>query len=152
MRKHEWSYLAGLLDGEGTFTISTLHPTGYPAYNFRDIYIANTNIDVMNWLKERLDGSIRVSRESPDRNTKTLYKWHPSAKQHEYIIRNTFPFLVIKKKHAQLLMEFIELKKKQNAWGRGRNGLTEQERAERNTILEKVSILNQRGLKTALND
>ena len=153
MKKLEWAYLAGLFDGEGTFTISNSPPrNNSPSYAFKEIYVTNTNLEVLEWIKDKLDGSIRVTKYGDDKGWKDVYKWHCGAKQHFYLVKNMLPFLIIKRIQAECILEFIKLKKKQKANKRGIYGLTDKEWEERNKILQKVRALNKRAVNTALND
>jgi hypothetical protein len=150
MKKHRWSYLAGLFDGEGSFTISNLVRHDRPAYAFREIFITNTNVKIMDWLSKNFGGKVRVSRYG-DKGWKDVYKWHASAKDHKYIIRNILPFLIVKKKQAEKVLEFILLKEKQNT-KRGPIGLSKEEWQKRNSILIEVRALNKKAVNTALRD
>lgn len=146
MKKLQWAYLAGLFDGEGTFTISNSPPrNGSPSYAFREVYVTNTNLEVLEWLKSKLGGTIRITRHS-GKGWKDVYKWHAGAKQHYYVVKNILPFLIIKKKQAELILKFIKLKDKQNASKRGRKGLTKSEWEKRNKILQEVRALNKKSI------
>ena len=146
MKRNQWAYLAGLFDGEGTFTISNSPPNnGRPSYAFREVYVTNTNLEVLNWLKDKLGGTIRVTKYGKN-GWKDVYKWHAGAKQHYYVVKNMLPFLIIKKKQAELILKFIKLKEKQKANRRGPKGLTSMERNKRDEILQQVRALNKKSI------
>lgn len=146
MNNINWSYIAGLFDGEGTFTISKARRKDYPDYSFEEIYITNSNKEIMNWLVENLGGSIRITRYG-NKKWKNVYKWFLPAKMRVDFIKNIIPFVIIKKKQALLLLDFISLMESQKAKIRGINGLTNSERNEREKILIQVRALNRRGVK-----
>lgn len=148
----KWSYTAGLFDGEGTFTISSLKRNELPDYVFAEIYITNTNQEVMSWLKDNFGGSIRLSRRL-GKNWKDCYKWFLPAKRRKEFITKILPYLIIKKNQAKLLLELFTLMENQKASLRGKNGLTLEESKLRQDILVKVKSYNKRGVKNiTLND
>lgn len=148
MNNIKWSYVAGLFDGEGTFTMSSLKRKGLPDYVFGEIYITNTNQEIMSWLKDNFGGSIRVSRYG-EKGWKDCYKWFLSQKGRRQFIEQIIPFLIIKKKQASLLLELFTLMELQKASKRGTGGLTKSEVTSRNKILLQVKILNKRAVKTS---
>lgn len=148
MNNINWSYLAGLFDGEGTFTISKGRRKGYPDYSFEEIYITNSNKEIMDWLVENFGGSVRITRHGDkEKNWKDVYKWFLPAKRRKEFIKNITPLLIIKRKQALLLLEYISLVESQNGKIRGVKGLTDSERSERERILTQVRALNRRGVK-----
>lgn len=152
MKRNQWAYFAGLFDGEGTFTISNNPPRNNgPSYAFREIFVTNTNLEVLEWLRDHLGGTIRVTKYAKN-GWKDVYKWYVGTKQHYYVVKNMLPFLIIKKKQAKLILKFIKLKEKQKADKRGTGGLTKQEWEQRNDILQQVRVLNKRAVNTTLND
>lgn len=148
MNNINWSYIAGLFDGEGTFTISKGRRKGYPDYSFEEIYITNSNKEVMDWLVGNFGGSVRITRYGDKKkNWKDVYKWFLPAKERKNFIENIVQFLIIKKKQAHLLLEFLSLIEAQNGKIRGIKGLTNAERLQRENILTQIRTLNRRGVK-----
>ena len=113
--KTAWSYLAGLLDGEGCFTITGIwkrNKEGSKPYFHMNLIISlyNTNLDVMHWLIEHFGGTYYVHHPSKKPTHKTGYSWHPKgAKNKELLILGTLPYLVIKRKQALLSLEYLRL-------------------------------------------
>ena len=91
LKRTEWNYIAGFIDGEGTICISGKSPL---------IGIYNSNVEVMRWLKTKL-------------NFQTLYKIKREGRKIEYSIRlsqkegitklliKLMPYLKIKKQTAK---------------------------------------------------
>lgn len=134
--KTSWSYLAGLLDGEGCFTIAgswkkAKNGTSYFHMNLL-ISLYNNNLDIMRWLIEHFGGTFYVHHPSKKPNHKTGYSWHPKgAKNRELLILGILPYLVIKKKQAQIALNYLRLE--------GKNP------EERIKMREEIQVLNGHG-------
>lgn len=90
------AYVAGLIDGEGTIVLMPR----------REVSIANTNKDVMDYLLSTLGGHVRIAYRGND-VWKDLYTWHIGGGiQCLYFLRIISPYLIIKRsKAAQLIIE-----------------------------------------------
>ena len=149
------AYLAGLFDGEGTFTITTLKTAKYPKYYFVEVYLTNTNKGIMDWLSTILDGKACITRHSDKgKNWKDVYKFNVHAKDKEVFIKKIYLYLRIKKEQARLALELLSMIREQKASKRGIGGLSLQEREARQQIAISIVSFNKRGLsKTAsVND
>ena len=120
-RKENWAYLAGLLDGEGCFTITGFWKKRLPApktpegalHYFKmglTIILYNTDVRVMKWLVQHFGGTYYVHHPSKQPNHKTGYSWHPKgAKNKELMILATLPYLIIKREQAQISLEYLRM-------------------------------------------
>lgn len=96
-------YLAGIIDGEGTFSVNksmrlddrSIHPTYFPVF-----YIANNNLDLMNFLVKNFSGKIYGRKNSK------CYTWHCSPLSIVTIIDKILPYLIVKKNQAIVLRNF----------------------------------------------
>jgi len=118
--KTKYAYMAGLLDGEGYIGLSKYKQNRYNngfSYKSR-VVIANCNLEILEWVKNNFGGYItkeKIVRENWTQGYKLqigyLEKWLPKV----------IPYMVGKKKKAQLLMEASRLlnerKKKTNQAG-----------------------------------
>lgn len=110
----ELAYLAGLLDGEGCIHIcdKMVRPRksrgvrkSWRPFNRNINYscavsIANTNTEVLYWIKERFGGSV-FSRNKPEKiYWDTKKSWHMSMKNMAELLQKLLPYLIIKKKQA----------------------------------------------------
>jgi|SRR5215831_7195786 len=113
--KTDWSYLAGLLDGEGCFTIAgswkiTKNGKKYFHFNLL-ISLYNNNLDVMKWLIEHFGGAYYVHHPSKHQNHKVGYSWHPKgARNKELLLLAILPYLIIKKRQAQIALDYLRLR------------------------------------------
>lgn len=118
----EWAYAAALMDGEGSFSIT--HGTGkskagkpYPLFDSK-VMIPNTSTDLMEWLKNTFGGTYFVTvkhiskkaRANGQKSLKPCYRWiaNKYALQ-EWFTRGIYPYLIIKKRQAEVALEFVAL-------------------------------------------
>jgi len=111
------AYTAGLLDGDGCIQISSVEPnnkgTQKTKYHNLSVQITNTNKEVINWLKDIFGGFItsRYSLPSSRKDCKTGFVWHIATIQAKDFLESIYPYLIIKKKQADLAIRFQENKK-----------------------------------------
>lgn len=106
----EAAYIAGFIDGEGTISLNRLfkkhpHPTFYPL-----VRIDNVNKEVLTWINERIGGRLHhiIEKRINHQN-----KWRlDTARTLEIteLLKQLIPFLKVKRKHAEVLFEFCELR------------------------------------------
>jgi len=98
------SYLAGIIDGEGTINIYK-GKRSRSEYNLR-FYVVNTDKRMIEWLKANFGGLVysRKSKEHPDWRKK--WEWVLDKKQVDLILKDIIPFLQIKKEQANLALKF----------------------------------------------
>jgi hypothetical protein len=106
------AYIAGLIDGEGAFMItrSTNWDRPTPSYTPR-VKIAMTTREPLDFVVEHLGlGKINVEVVRKKRpKSKDIYQWqvHSLTNVHK-LCELILPYLVLKKKHAQHLIEYCE--------------------------------------------
>lgn len=102
--------MAGIVDGEGSIVIyknSSLVNT----YN-SEVVIPNTSLTLMKWLMDNFGGrySTLYPKDSHGYNRKPLYRWRVSGKKNRVnLILGILPYLVIKKRQAEVMLEFERL-------------------------------------------
>jgi hypothetical protein len=146
MSKTELAYFAGIIDGEGTISVSKNHNSGYNGYSvvFR---VYNTNKEVLNWIKNKtnMDG-VKLSPVSKGSSTwnrpniKPLWKWQTHANGMREILPLVIPYMIIKKRIAELTLEFLSLSKQPSSM------INKKDQIKRNNIYLKLRKLNKRGL------
>lgn len=113
------AYLAGLIDGEGCFHISdkVIKPrksrglrSNKRGWNKRTnfsttISVSNTNLEVLNWLKDTFGGNVYIAKKPGKPNWALKAAWHMPGTQSREIIAAIFPFLIVKKNQAILMLE-----------------------------------------------
>ena len=110
------AYLAGFMDGEGSFSITkhwarTKQVSGNVTTNWRhavQVVISNTNREVLEWIVENYGGSIHTRKMYM--TAKQGYSWRPSTyKEGEIFILSILPYLRIKKKQAMVALSYYRL-------------------------------------------
>jgi hypothetical protein len=112
------AYLAGLIDGEGCITIGKqLRPdlTPTPAYAMR-LIIAQSDKDFLEHWHEIVGIGVllRRSKESVGKhiqpkyrdNCLEVYTWQLSSKEAAQLLREVLPYLVMKKRQAEIALHF----------------------------------------------
>ena len=121
--KTKWSYLAGLLDGEGHITIRRAKTrnkryrkdgsfgvsTGLHYVSV--VAITNTSEVMMRWVKETFGGNYYPkSNNLKHLNWKPSFDWHVSNnKAMERLLLGVLPYLIVKKEQAKLALSNIRL-------------------------------------------
>ena len=118
----DWAYAAAMMDGEGSFSIT--HGTGkskagkpYLLFDMK-VMISNTSVALMDWLKEKFEGTYFVTvkhiskkaRANGQTKLRPCYRWiaNKYALQ-EWFIKGIYPYLIIKKRQADVALEFLTL-------------------------------------------
>jgi hypothetical protein len=144
LSKEDRAYIAGIIDGEGCITISrklscdgTKGGIQYRLY----VQVANTNVDLINFLKTVTGlGNVGYG-ESKNKKHKPYYRWGLWSIQATQLLRQITPHLVVKHRQAMLGIKFIEAKRDCV----GRNGLSKREWAFQKNCHKLMSELNKRG-------
>lgn len=105
------SYLAGLIDGEGTVSIRKFSGKYKPT-----IRVANTSQPLMAWLERHFDGPSTFIEHRRIRPASELqcYMYHIQGLGHLPLYQALVPRLVIKRQQMECLVEFTELRLTQN--------------------------------------
>lgn len=137
--KTKWSFLAGIFDGEGSFTCwrtkaraHDYEESGkvYDSFNVR-LTIPNTSIQLMKWLVSNFGGSYMLKREATEKH-KAAYEWRPNGLNNtKKMLLGILPYLVIKPEVAKLGLEWIDL-----PYDSGKR---------REEIFQRLKVLNQKG-------
>ena len=101
-------YLAGIIDGEGTISIFENKVKGQ-TWNVRHnaaIGLGLTDRPVVQMFADRFGGNVREERVP---NRKLMYRWYAVGnKRAPEVIKHFLPYLHIKKRQAEIVMEFIK--------------------------------------------
>lgn len=106
MTKYELAYLAGIIDGEGCFTIEIDPPKSYrkgTLYTCR-LSIINTDERLKTWLVDKVGGKIHVRKDIAGR--KPCYAWRAYANILDELLPKIIPFLICKKDEAIAVLKF----------------------------------------------
>ena len=142
MSKLTAAYIAGFVDGEGYISI-------YPyvrkdrenqVYYKASFKVSNTNKEIIEWLKSSFGGYI-YTRTPKNPNDNISYTWSLDAKNTESVLKSIQPYLKIKKRQCELVLERIRLRYKQ-----GMGPIKDQTIQKRVVeIYNELRVLNKRG-------
>jgi len=125
----EVAYLAGLVDGEGCFSIWRRNGT-----TGIELRVSSSDPRVMEWLRARFGGA--ADRHTPQSSKhKWMWVWRPRVKELDALLPRLIPYLIIKRDQAEIALSFRRLM----SAGRGQNV------AERERLKEQMHVLNRRG-------
>lgn len=143
--KTKWSYLAGMVDGEGCIAIWRTNARAhdfvtsrktYNSFNLR-IQIYNTSLELMKWLVANFGGTYHIRTHEKNEH-KNSYNWRPKGENNtKKMLLGILPYLVIKREQAQLALKYIELPR----------NCPEQ----REPIYQRIRQLNQKGKTVTTN-
>lgn len=111
--KYKLAYIAGLFDGEGSILLSKHYKPW--------IAMETTSFEVLSWLDKELGLKGAYIYKCPHRNTNAKPKRAlriGKFKNIEQLLIHLMPFLIIKKRQAQLLLEFVQLRLKADKFTR----------------------------------
>lgn len=107
------AYLAGLVDGEGTITITKQKNNKRKrtmGYRVR-LTVGSTDRLVLEWCKENFGGTIQTSMNG-GMHHKQLYQWVLGMEKAVWLLRKMKQYLIIKPAQAELVLDFYEKCKK----------------------------------------
>jgi len=121
------AYLAGLIDGEGSVQIvratTSYNRKSRRIYHQLRVLVFNNNYDMISWIKNAVGyGNIRTRKRQSPRHQKG-YIYVATALKALEIVRAVYPYLIAKKKQADVAFLFGETIRKKSNNGCGRRGL-----------------------------
>ena len=148
------AYLAGIIDGEGSIDIQKSKKdsciTGYH-YSPR-LRIGMIDEKFITWLKNSFGGY--VFKRTGYGNNSDSWTWQVSGKIMKEIIIKIYPYLRIKKEHAEIIMKFWKTKEYKPIYcnGHGHKELTSEMREKRNNLFERLKTLQIKGKNAAAEE
>jgi hypothetical protein len=130
MEKKAWPYMAGIMDSEGSISLSiSRKSSGYECFNLM-IQVTNTDRRLMDWMVSNFGGMFytEIKRNSFSPGSK-VFRWSVYGREkQETFLLGLIPHLVIKKQQAIKGLDFLRL-------GRGDN-------QKRRDLWEQMKYLN----------
>jgi len=143
MSKLTASYLAGYIDGEGYLgIIPNCHKSSYTA----KLKIASVDKEIIDWLKDSYGGSIW--KRKFHNNSKDAYNWTLEGKNLLPFLEKVRPYLKLKKKQADLLIQKEKIKRDIHKYNKGaRNGIvySKEIKEKIDYFYKEIRKLNHRG-------
>lgn len=138
----EAAYVAGVVDGEGTISLTRATPTANrPKRYVPRLQIANTDLALLDRLN-RMVGGGRLDGKNRRAHIKTCYAltWMPV--QIRALLPQLHPYLCAKQRQAEAVLRYVELV------DQGARGATDQSLEEIERIRQEITRLNHRGVRT----
>lgn len=153
------AYLAGIVDGEGSLCIYRVNPAKYNRYqtpNFRAVLnISNTKKELFDWIEKNfsnLNHKHKKHKRSIFKKNSTheryIYEWVIQGNRLVDICTQILPYLVLKKRQAELIIEFRSTYKIQKKFG-SNTPLDSDILIKREDIRVEMSRLNAKGFLKA---
>lgn len=147
----DWARMAAYIDGEGSILINTQkRGTAITIGYYLRITVANTDVRLMQWLKETFGGTFKNANTAKyyiGKNYKQCYHWGTSAHRAAWILHNCLELFIIKRDQAEL---GLQLQVSMSRFRNGRLGknkeLPTELRQERAEIKAKLLVLKARGI------
>lgn len=160
-RQTHWSYIAGIMDADGCFmitrhrrkTVRKNHPHTVDQWSWT--YLASVKIcmvepEAIDFIHKELGyGTVSIYGARPSRpNSKPLMEWgiRDRKKTKEFLI-NVLPYLRVKKKRAQFLLDYCNTARYCQIGGSRYFGLSKEELVYREESYQKMREFN--GTKVA---
>ena len=103
------AYMAGIMDGEGTFYIGNYSGNRKNGdKHFQTVIaVATTDKSLMDWLVDVFGGSFRsyTPKQMAKNSRKQVYRWQATSHRLLHICEIILPYLVIKKRQAEIMIE-----------------------------------------------
>jgi hypothetical protein len=127
------AYLAGIIDGEGCFFINKLKTEGY---HRGVLQVVNTDKTLIDWIDSVFPGTATGHNRytSSRKFERIIYSWTSSGDRLLNICEQVLPYLVIKKKHCENMIEF-----RQTFLGRNSTAKVPEELIARRQVCLEVS-------------
>src|SRR5277367_1460462 len=106
MEKHEIAYVAGVMDSEGSFSITWNKHQGTTASS---VAIANTDLRLLGYVQSLFGGKVYLQSRTHPGARNRCYQWIATADCIDKFVETVKPFLKCKHKQAGVMLEHISL-------------------------------------------
>ena len=147
MNKLTAAYVAGLIDGEGYIALEHHKGTGAALYR-PTVKVAMCNEGIIRWLSASFGGHVDI-RHAKQKNHRDSFCWIYTGRKIEPFLRKIRPFLKLKQRQCDILIQRISLSQKMGngtgsapGWNIRYSPETVQTMRE---LYEEIRSLNKRG-------
>lgn len=142
MNKEIYAYMAGMLDGEGYIGLSRFGGQSSGKYKKKwtfkaRVIVANCNLELLEWIQEHFGGYITKKVKGVN----DYQGYNLQIGYHEKWLPKVIPFMVGKKKKAELLMEAVKLLGERRKMTKGAGDLNLKRLEEINELLRRKEWL-----------
>lgn len=144
----ERAYAAGLIDGEGSIRLTQRGRNGGTTFLGGQytlmVELVNTDKKMIDWMVAQFGGSVSYAKPDAAKNKREAWHWRSAANKALYVLDAIYPYLITKKRQAQLGRRF---QRYAQYAGRAR---TERVRRLHERFYNEFRVLNARGLRAQL--
>jgi hypothetical protein len=149
----EIAYFAGIIDGEGCFSLRPQVGLGDAVY-VAALSVGNTDARLMQWIHQRFGGSLQLeSRSNPKHQP--VWRWVASSTDIDQILQRVLPYLVVKQRQAELFVAYratlntVATSKRARGISHSTARVSDAVKATRRSICAELSALKRPHLKAA---
>jgi len=143
-KQTEKAYIAGIIDGEGCVTIAkrnTKRKNGIFCFYQCLVIIVNTDKKMLDFIANLYGGWINTNHRLKG-NQKISYKWVCAGDNMRKLLKDTLPYLRIKKKQAKVILQFPLYE--HTGWG-WKGGRSKAEKTKQDNLWIRMRKLNHQG-------
>ena len=119
--------MAGIIDGEGSIYIGNFssNPKTGTKYYQTNIEITNTDKNLMDWISSTFGGRLNTytAKQTPKNSRRTVYRWIATGERVTHLVEVLFPYLIAKKRQAEIMIKMRETYKPIQGVQRGIQGI-----------------------------
>lgn len=134
LKEVEKAYIAGIVDGEGTVTLTRHHRNQTPSPH---VSVANNDLELLEWIKSKVGGII-VSKKKRLAHHNNSYAWSVRQDKAIQFLKEIQRYLIVKEKQARLIV--TEYKAVTHRAGKYSPVMLK----KKNALVIKIRLLNQR--------
>lgn len=137
----ELAYIAGIIDGEGTISVGIRNPN--PKMRelrpqlVLQVAVVMTDESIISWLKQVTGIGNLYKQIKTNPKHKNIFHWRPSIKDSAKLLIQILPYLIVKKRQAELFIELVSIRSIST-----RNTVNRERQFE---IVSEIQKLNKRG-------
>src|SRR6266403_465767 len=121
------AYMAGIIDGEGSIYIGNFssNPKTGSKYYQTNIEVTNTDKPLMDWIADTFGGRINtyLLSQIPKNSRRTYYRWIATGERVTHLAEILLPYLIAKKRQAEIMIKMRETYKSKTGVTRGVQGI-----------------------------
>lgn len=142
----DWARLAAFIDGEGCITISArgghLH---HKKNQHMKVFIANTDMRLMNWLRNTFGGTVNGKRRQDRERHKPCYVWTVCSEIAWLVLLCCEPYFIVKRDQSKVALKFQRTMTRKRKWVDGdRSRLPQETQQFRDECYDELRRLKQR--------
>ena len=143
------AYLAGIIDGEGCIFIGNYSRNKSGDKFYQTLFtVATTSEELAVWLQDNFGGlkTIYTHAQTPKNSRKTVHRWVASGDRLTHLCEVILPYIVIKKREVEIMMQMRETfdKYAPTKGQRGRTKLSKEDLEIRQKLFDELKSIHTR--------